>query len=90
MSDKHDDKGTSELKEPSLDHKAYRHHLVLSDAQISRIIAAGIIGMLFVFIAGYYLGKKNQSEEIAACVKQGAFADRVHSSLCTSYSVEDT
>ena len=28
--------------------------IVLTNAQVSRIVAFGIIGMLFVFIAGYY------------------------------------
>ena len=63
--------------------------LMLSHSQVSRFAAFGIIGMLFVFVAGYYLGKKNQSEELAECVKQDAFADHIYSSLCTAYAIDN-
>jgi hypothetical protein len=59
--------------------------LMLSQAQTSRIIAMGIICVFFAFIAGYYLGKKSQSEEFAESLEHHAFADRLSSALYTLY-----
>ena len=62
-------------------------YLVLSPAQVSRVLAVVMVGMLFVFASGYYSGKKGQSEEMTAHVKHDAFADHIYSSLCTVYPV---
>lgn len=64
--------------------------LVISQGHVSRVVIGCIICMLFVFIAGYYLGKKNQSEELSEHINQDAFADRIHSSLYTLYGKEQT
>jgi hypothetical protein len=64
-------------------------HLTLSQTNVSRIVVLCILCMLFIFITGYYLGKKNQSEELAEHMHQGAFADQIHSSLYTMYSPQE-
>lgn len=64
--------------------------LTLSQAHVSRIVAIGMVMLVFVFVAGYYLGKKSQTEELAAHMQQGAFADQIHSSMYTMYHAPGT
>lgn len=59
--------------------------LVLDRKSVSRIIASMLLLGFFVFIAGYFLGKKKAIETFAAKVEQESFADQITYSLNTLY-----
>lgn len=69
-------------------YKQEEFHLRLSHGQASRLVAAALIVMVCIFVAGYYLGKKGHGEELAECVKRDAFADHVYSSLSALYGTD--
>ncbi len=55
-----------------------------------RLISASLIGIIFfVFITGYYWGKKNAAEEILNQFSQDSFADKIYSSMCNLYTTGD-
>lgn len=61
----------------------------LTHAHIARLGAGLLMMFFFIFIAGYYWGKKQAVEQLASQFTQDSFADKVYSSLCSLYDVSE-
>jgi hypothetical protein len=57
--------------------------LIITYAQLQGVVVIIFIGMVFIFIAGYFWGKKSSQEELIKNYEQEAFADKVYTSLCS-------
>lgn len=65
------------------------HTIEVTHKQASYLVALIIIGMFFIFIAGYYWGKKTASEVFAEQTGQEALSDKIYTSLCALYDVQE-
>lgn len=71
---------------PSECHCADDNAIILEKRTLSQTIV-GLLGTLFfVFVAGYYLGKRVASHEFLETIEQETFADRISHSLHTLYA----
>jgi hypothetical protein len=68
-------------KEPSKNGKA-EHFLALTARQISLLSSGILLSCFFIFISGYFLGKKNASEQFLYKIEQESLADQIYSSMC--------
>ncbi len=57
--------------------------LALSRTAVSRMVAASSIACLFIFITGYFWGKKHATEAFMVAVTEEAFADKMQVALTT-------
>ena len=52
---------------------------------MSLLVSSVIVVCFFVFIAGYFLGKKKAVEKFYHKIKQDSFADHIYYSMCSMY-----
>lgn len=64
-------------------------NITFTARQLSFALAAIVAIACFIFIAGYYLGKKRAAQEFSYTVDQDSLADQIYSSLCGLYEVKD-
>lgn len=57
--------------------------------QLSLLVAALIASAFFIFIGGYYWGKKKAAEEFSYKADQESLADQIYSSMCVLYDTKD-
>lgn len=62
-----------------------RHGLFLSSRRVAWLVSANILVCCFIFIAGYFLGKKNAAEKFYDKIEQDSFADHIYYSMCSMY-----
>ena len=67
----------------------------LDQQQISYIVATALMGSFFIFMAGYYWGKKNALEPVTEQFTSDSLADKIYCALCSEEKkvedlVEDT
>jgi hypothetical protein len=63
--------------------------ITLTARTLSMLVAALLAFSFFIFIAGYYFGKKNATEEFLYKTDQDSFADQIYSSMCVLYDAKD-
>lgn len=61
----------------------------LNQAQIAQLLAASLVGCLFIFMAGFYFGKQSAVEPFIEQVMTDSFADKVSNAFSSLYDVED-
>ena len=61
--------------------------IFLTSRHLSWLIASAIFLSFFVFMAGYFLGKKKGAEKFYQKVEQDSLADQISSSMYTLYDV---
>lgn len=66
-----------------------KHSIEFTQQQLIGLIAALFICFLFMFMAGYYWGKKSAVEQLSVQFDQESFADRIYSSMCMLYDNYD-
>ena len=64
--------------------------LELNQSQVSGIVACALLGTFFIFMAGYYWGKKSAVEHFSSQFEQDSFADRIYSSMCLLYETPES
>jgi hypothetical protein len=63
--------------------------LFIPSRQLSFIVAGLLFLSFFIFMTGYFLGKKNVVEQFSEQVQQEAFADQVYTSVLASANIEE-
>ncbi len=63
--------------------------VTLTARTLSLLVAALLAFSFIIFIAGYYFGKKNATEEFLYKTDQDSFADQIYSSMCVLYDAKD-
>lgn len=63
--------------------------LMLTMRQISLAVAGLLALSFFIFISGYFLGKKKAIQEFSYHVDQESLADQIYSSMCVLYDAKD-
>lgn len=63
--------------------------IMLTMRQISLAVAALLALSFFIFIAGYFLGKRKAIQEFSHHVDQESLADQIYSSMCVLYDAKD-
>lgn len=58
-------------------------HVQLDQQQISYIVASALMGSFFIFMAGYYWGKKNALEPVTEQFTSDSLADKIYCALCS-------
>jgi len=61
----------------------------LTGRQVSWSVSSGIMLCFFVFISGYFLGKKKAVEKFYKKIEQDSFADQIYYSMCSMYDKGD-
>lgn len=61
----------------------------LTGRQMSWLVSSVIMVCFFVFISGYFLGKKKAVEKFYHKIKQDSFADHIYSSMCSMYDKQN-
>lgn len=62
------------------------HYIVTERKTLSHIVALSLLIGFFVFVSGYFLGKRVATQEFLNQFEQESFADRISHSLHTQYS----
>jgi len=63
--------------------------IFLTARQTSLAVSSLLLTCFFVFISGYFLGKKKAVEKFYSKVKQDSFADHIYYSMCSMYDKAD-
>jgi hypothetical protein len=63
--------------------------VLLTMRQLSLVVAALLGLSFFIFISGYFLGKKKAAEEFSYRTDQESLADQIYSSMCVLYDAKD-
>lgn len=63
--------------------------VLLTMRQLSLAVAALLALSFFIFISGYFLGKKKAAEEFSYRADQESLADQIYSSMCVLYDAKD-
>jgi len=63
--------------------------LFLSARQISWLLSSFIILSFFVFLSGYFLGKKKAADKFYNKVSQDSFSDQIYYSVCSMYENDE-
>lgn len=63
--------------------------LMLTMRQLSLAVAGLLALSFFIFISGYFLGKKKAIQEFSYHVDQESLADQIYSSMCVLYDAKD-
>ncbi|GMU19392.1 MAG: hypothetical protein AMXMBFR12_05840 [Candidatus Babeliales bacterium] len=61
----------------------------LNQKQMSLLLASILAFSFFIFISGYFLGKKRAAEEFSYKADQDSLADHIYSSMCVLYETKD-
>lgn len=61
----------------------------LNQRKLSLLVAGLLALSFFIFISGYYLGKKRAAEEFSYKADQESLADQIYSSVCVLYDSKD-
>lgn len=62
------------------------HYIVGERKALSHIVALALLIGFFIFVSGYFIGKRSASQEFLHQFEQESFADRISHSLHTQYS----
>lgn len=65
--------------------KIIEPELQFTQQQISYVIASLLLIFFFIFMAGYYLGKKNAIEAFAGQFESESLADKISYAFCSNY-----
>lgn len=63
--------------------------LFITNRHASWAVSLAIIWSFFVFISGYFLGQRAVLEQFATRLEQDSLSDKIYSSLCTLYEVDN-
>ena len=63
--------------------------IILGARQVSWAVSSLVLVCFFVFIAGYFLGKKKAVEKFYSKIKQDSFSDHIYYSMCSMYNKTD-
>lgn len=80
-----------QIGEPMIEKDSLRNEVrfTLDQRQLSLAIASMLALSFFIFISGYYLGKKRAAEEFSYKADQESLADQIYSSVCVLYDTKD-
>ncbi|MGC2310000.1 MAG: hypothetical protein WA432_00060 [Candidatus Babeliaceae bacterium] len=70
-------------------HENDENSLKISQSQLQKIVIVMFLSIIFIFIAGYFWGKKTAQENLIKDYEQEAFADKIYTSLCSLCETED-
>ncbi len=60
-------------------------YLIIHRKSISRLAAVFLLGSFFIFVTGYFFGKKKLAEEFSSLVEQTNFSDQINFALTSLY-----
>jgi len=63
--------------------------IFLSARQVSWVVSFLFFTCFFIFISGYFLGKKKAVEKFYSKIKQDSFSDHIYYSMCSMYDKDD-
>jgi hypothetical protein len=63
--------------------------LFITNRHASWAVSLAIVWSFFVFISGYFLGQRTVLEQFATRLEQDSLSDKIYSSLCTLYEVDN-
>ncbi len=63
--------------------------IFLTSRHVSWVVSVIILACFFIFIAGYFLGKKKAVEKFYRKVGQESFSDHIYYSMCSMYDKSD-
>jgi len=64
--------------------------IFLTNRHVSWVLSCFIITSFFIFISGYFLGKKKAVEKFYNKVDQDSLADHIYYSVCSIYDTEES
>ncbi len=62
----------------------------LTSRRVSWLVSLIVLFCFFIFIAGYFFGKKNAVEKFYHKIEQDSFADHIYYSMCSMYDKGST
>ena len=66
------------------------NNIIIPFCELKIISVVFFISCIFLFIGGYFFGKKQALEELAARYEDEYFADKIQQSLAVLYDQQDT
>lgn len=63
--------------------------LIIGMRNLSLLVSGLIILFFFVFMTGYFLGKRSAYEDVAGVLVQDSLSDQVYAAMCSVYGNED-
>lgn len=66
-----------------------KNGVFLSNRQISAVLSVLILAIFFVFISGYFFGKKKAVDKLYNKIDKESLADQVYYSVCSNYGCDD-
>ena len=64
------------------------HYLVLHKKIVSRLVASLLLLSFFIFVAGYFLGKRALADDFSHTIEHKNFADQINFALSSLYDKE--
>ena len=64
-------------------------NIAVTARQLIVALAFSVVLACFIFIAGYFLGKKRAAQEFSYRIDQDSLADQIYSSLCALYDSKE-
>jgi hypothetical protein len=68
---------------------AGKEGLFLEKTVLNRLFAVAIVCALFIFVAGYFWGKKTATDQLITAIEKDSFADQIYYSMCSIYDQKD-
>lgn len=62
-----------------------KHGVFLTSRRVGWLVSSLVVFCFFIFIAGYFFGKKNAVEKFYDKIEQDSFADHIYYSMCSMY-----
>lgn len=63
--------------------------VIIGMRSLSLLVSAVIVLCFFIFMTGYFLGKRSAYEDVAGVLVQDSLSDRVYASMCSIYGYKD-
>lgn len=70
-------------------HDGGEQGLFITNRHATWAVSLAIIWSFFIFISGYFLGQRVVLEQFATQLEQDSLSDKIYSSLCTLYEVDN-
>jgi hypothetical protein len=64
------------------------HYLIVPKTAVSRLVALLLLISFFIFVTGYFLGKKKLAEDFSRRAENTSFSDQINFALTTLYDKE--
>lgn len=64
------------------------HYLILHKKTVSRLVAFLLLSSFFIFVAGYFFGKKKLADDFSQVAEHSSFSDQINFALSSLYDKE--